>query len=79
MKCMANNPGVTQPVIPKKSFGARLRDMGPAALVTAAVIGPGTITTATLAGANWKYALLWAMLFATIASIILYEMCGGQG
>lgn len=76
---MANNPGVTQPVIPKKSFGARLRDMGPAALVTAAFIGPGTITTATLAGANWKYALLWAMLFATIASIILYEMCGRLG
>jgi Mn2+/Fe2+ NRAMP family transporter len=28
----------------------RLKDIGPAALVTAAFIGPGTLTTCTLAG-----------------------------
>ncbi len=44
---------------------------GPAMLVTAAFIGPGTVTTATLAGANFGFALLWALIFATFATIIL--------
>lgn len=47
------------------------RNLGPGAIVTAAFIGPGTVTTSTLAGANFGYALLWALLFATFATIIL--------
>ncbi|MEM8659565.1 MAG: divalent metal cation transporter, partial [Pseudomonadota bacterium] len=34
---------------------------GPGFLVTAAFIGPGTITTASIAGANFGFALLWAL------------------
>lgn len=44
---------------------------GPGMLVTAAFIGPGTVTAASMAGANYGYALLWALIFATIATIIL--------
>ncbi len=44
---------------------------GPGMLVTAAFIGPGTVTAASMAGANFGYALLWALIFATIATIIL--------
>lgn len=44
---------------------------GPGMLVSAAFIGPGTVATASLAGANFGYALLWALVFATIATIIL--------
>ncbi|WP_240330788.1 Nramp family divalent metal transporter [Sphingorhabdus sp. Alg239-R122] len=44
---------------------------GPGLIVAAAFIGPGTVTTATLAGANYGYTLLWALLFAIIATIIL--------
>ena len=40
----------------KKSFTERLKTMGPAAIVTAAFIGPGTVTTASLAGAGYGYA-----------------------
>jgi manganese transport protein len=57
----------------------RLRNFGPGALVAAAFIGPGTVTTATLAGANFGYALLWALVFATLATIILQEMSARFG
>ena len=42
----------------------RLRNLGPGALVSAAFIGPGTVTACTLAGANFGYTLLWALLFS---------------
>jgi Mn2+/Fe2+ NRAMP family transporter len=52
---------------------------GPGILVTAAFIGPGTITTASIAGANYGFALLWALLFSVIATIILQEMTARLG
>lgn len=57
----------------------RLRQIGPGALVTAAFIGPGTVTACTLAGATHGYALLWALLFATFATIALQEMSARLG
>lgn len=47
---------------------------GPGMLVTAAFIGPGTVTTASLAGAQYGTALVWALVFATIATIVLQGM-----
>ena len=44
---------------------------GPGMMVSAAFIGPGTVTACTLAGANFGFALLWALLFATVTTIIL--------
>ncbi|MEJ6594343.1 Nramp family divalent metal transporter [Parasphingorhabdus sp.] len=44
---------------------------GPGVMVSAAFIGPGTVTACTLAGANFGFALLWALVFATITTIIL--------
>lgn len=55
------------------------RNIGPGAIVTAAFIGPGTVTTSTLAGANFGYALLWALLFATVGTIVLQEMAARLG
>jgi manganese transport protein len=60
-------------------FRNRLKDIGPAALVTAAFIGPGTLTTCTLAGASWGYTLLWGLLFSTAATIILQSMSAKLG
>jgi manganese transport protein len=57
----------------------RFKDVGPGVLVAAAFIGPGTVTACTLAGANFGYTLLWALLFATIATIILQEMSARLG
>ncbi len=53
--------------------------IGPGALVAAAFIGPGTVTACTLAGANFGYALLWALGFATVATIILQDMAARLG
>lgn len=58
---------------------ARLKNLGPGALVTAAFIGPGTVTACTLAGTNHGYTLLWALLFATLATIALQEMSARLG
>ncbi|MCF6263124.1 MAG: Nramp family divalent metal transporter [Xanthomonadales bacterium] len=53
--------------------------IGPAVLVAAAFIGPGTVTTATLAGANFGYALIWALVFSVAACIVLQEMAARLG
>lgn len=42
-------------------------------VISAAFIGPGTVTTAASAGAGFGYALIWALLFSTIACFILQE------
>jgi manganese transport protein len=55
------------------------RGIGPGAVVAAAFIGPGTVTTATLAGANYGYALLWALTFSIIATLVLQEMAARLG
>ncbi len=55
------------------------KNIGPATLVTAAFIGPGTVTLCTIAGVNFGYNLLWAMLFSVIATIILQEMSARVG
>lgn len=52
---------------------------GPSTLVTAAFIGPGTLTVCTISGARHGYSLLWVLLFATIATVILQEMSARLG
>lgn len=47
--------------------------------MTAAFIGPGTVTTATLAGASYGYTLLWVVLFSVIATMTLQEMAARLG
>jgi manganese transport protein len=49
---------------------------GPGFLVTAAFIGPGTVTSCSLAGARFGYALIFALIFAVAATLILQEMTG---
>jgi NRAMP (natural resistance-associated macrophage protein)-like metal ion transporter len=50
--------------------------IGPGFLVTAAFIGPGTVTTCTLAGAKFGFALIFSLLFAVVTTLILQEMTG---
>jgi len=51
-----------------------LKNVGPGVMVSAAFIGPGTVTVCTLAGVQFQYSLLWALLLSIIACIILQEM-----
>lgn len=57
----------------------RLRAIGPGAMVAAAFIGPGTVTTASVAGARFGYALVWTLAFSILATIILQEMSARLG
>lgn len=56
-----------------------MRRFGPGLLVMAAFIGPGTVTTASNAGANYGFALLWTILFSVLATIVLQEMSARLG
>lgn len=42
-------------------------------VISAAFIGPGTVTTAASAGAGFGYALIWALVFSTLACYVLQE------
>jgi NRAMP (natural resistance-associated macrophage protein)-like metal ion transporter len=60
-------------------FKEVLKNIGPGPLVAAAFIGPGTVTLCTLAGVQFGYALLWAMVLSIIACIVLQEMAARLG
>ena len=53
--------------------------LGPAVLVTAAFIGPGTVLTASKAGSEFGFILLWAVAFSVVATIVLQEMAARMG
>ena len=52
---------------------------GPGAIIAAAFIGPGTVTTCSVAGLEFGYALLWALVFSIFATLILQEMSSRLG
>ena len=55
------------------------RNIGPGILVSAAFIGPGTVTVCTLAGIDFGYSLLWALLLSIVSCIVLQEMAARLG
>ncbi|MEN8375127.1 MAG: Nramp family divalent metal transporter [Gemmatimonadota bacterium] len=55
------------------------RGSGPGSLVVAAFIGPGTVTTCTLAGVQFGYRMLWALAFSVGATLVLQEMSARLG
>ncbi|MCP4601363.1 MAG: divalent metal cation transporter [Proteobacteria bacterium] len=44
--------------------------------ISAAFVGPGTVTTAAAAGAGYGFDLLWALVFSTVACLALQEATG---
>ncbi|MDH3994286.1 MAG: divalent metal cation transporter, partial [Gammaproteobacteria bacterium] len=46
-----------------------MKRFGPGLLVMAAFIGPGTVTTASKAGADFGFTLIWAILFSLVATL----------
>ena len=53
--------------------------MGPGVLVAAAFIGPGTVTVCSIAGVQYGYLLLWALLLSVLATVVLQEMAARLG
>lgn len=58
---------------------SKLKIIGPGAIIAASFIGPGTVSTATEAGASFGYGLVWAILFAVITTMFLQEMASRLG
>jgi len=56
-----------------------LKNSGPGALIAAAFIGPGTVTICSIAGAQFGFSLLWALLLSVVATIVLQEMSARLG
>ena len=56
-----------------------MKRFGPGMLVAAAFIGPGTVTTASIAGANFGFVLIWALLLSCIITFVLQEMSSSLG
>ena len=48
--------------------------VGPGVMVAAAFVGPGTVTTASVAGASSGMSLLWAVAISVLATIVLQEL-----
>ena len=59
--------------ISKKKRKPNIKNILLWSIITAAFIGPGTITTAARSGASYGTSLLWAVIFATVACYILQE------
>lgn len=49
------------------------RSLGPGAIMAAAIIGPGTVTTASTQGASYGYTSLWIILCACIIAYFFQE------
>ncbi len=54
-------------------------NLGPGPIVAAAFIGPGTVTVCTLAGVNFGFSLIWALVLSVVATVILQELSGRIG
>ncbi|MBE0975555.1 Nramp family divalent metal transporter, partial [Escherichia coli] len=52
---------------------------GPGLIIAASFIGPGTITTSIVTGAEQGFVLAWAVVFSILATIVLQEMSGRLG
>ena len=56
-----------------------LKNSGPGALAAAAFFGPGTVTICSMAGAQYGFSLLWALLLSILATMVLQEMSARLG
>lgn len=56
-----------------RPFSSRLYSILFWSVISAAFVGPGTVTTAATAGASYQYALIWALVFSTLACMLIQE------
>lgn len=60
-------------------FKTLFKNIGPGPLIAAAFIGPGTVTLCVIAGVQFGYTLLWAMLLSILITLSLQEMSARLG
>ncbi|WP_369284155.1 Nramp family divalent metal transporter [Oscillibacter sp. GMB15532] len=52
----------------KMTFWDYMRAIGPAIIISAVVVGPGSVTTASIMGASYSYRMLWVVVLASVAA-----------
>ncbi|MAV80504.1 MAG: manganese transporter, partial [Flavobacteriales bacterium] len=55
------------------------KNIGPGPLIAAAFIGPGTVTICSIAGLEFGFTLLWALVLSIFSTIVLQEMAARLG
>ena len=54
-----------------KKIKKKLSSLGPGSVVAAAFIGPGTITMCSIAGAQFSYSLVWALIISILITLVI--------
>ncbi|XP_023873122.1 metal transporter Nramp1 [Quercus suber] len=77
---LIENPDADRIVVPdRKSWKNLFAYMGPGFLVSIAYIDPGNFETDLQAGAQYKYGLLWIILVASCAALIIQSLAANLG
>ncbi|XP_021661030.1 metal transporter Nramp1 isoform X2 [Hevea brasiliensis] len=77
---LIDNSDTDQIVVPnKKSWKNLFAYMGPGFLVSIAYIDPGNFETDLQSGAEYKYELLWIILVASCAALIIQSLAANLG
>lgn len=77
---LIENSDADQIVVPdKRSWKNLFAYMGPGFLVSIAYIDPGNFETDLQAGAQYKYELLWIILVASCAALVIQSMAANLG
>ncbi|KAL6334819.1 hypothetical protein AAG906_021787 [Vitis piasezkii] len=77
---LIENPESDQIVVPdRKSWKNLFAYMGPGFLVSIAYIDPGNFETDLQSGAQYKYELLWIILVASCAALIIQSLAANLG
>ncbi|HKJ68540.1 MAG TPA: divalent metal cation transporter, partial [bacterium] len=62
-----------------KDFLKPLKILGPALVLAAVVLGPGSLTLSTIAGSLYGYQLLWIPVIATVFMLVYTWMSAKIG
>ncbi|CAL9010864.1 unnamed protein product [Prunus brigantina] len=77
---LIENTDTDQIVVPDKTSWKNLfAYMGPGFLVSIAYIDPGNFETDLQSGAQYKYGLLWIILVASCAALIIQSLAANLG
>lgn len=74
-----NTSGPSDTSLPPRTFWWRLKQVGPALMLAAVVLGPGSLTLSTIAGSLYGYQLLWVPVAGTVFMILYTWMSARIG
>lgn len=74
-----NTSGSSDTSLPPRTFWWRLKQVGPALMLAAVVLGPGSLTLSTIAGSLYGYQLLWVPVAGTVFMILYTWMSARIG